>query len=293
MPDPTPGRPLVMGILNVTPDSFSDGGKWFGHERAIVRAHEMIGEGADVIDVGGESTRPGAEPVSAEEELRRVIPVIEALAGQVRVSVDTTKDVVADAAVGAGASLINDVSASLWPVAARHGVGWVAMHRKGTPATMQRDPHYEDVVGEVAGLLIDRAARANEAGVAEVWIDPGIGFGKTVDHNLALLGSLGDLVATGYPVMVGTSRKSFLSTLVSSGGGSSVPVDERLPGSLSTATWAMVRGARMVRVHDVAATVQAALLVGRVGFEPMAEADGPGALGASHRIGTEYPEVGT
>ncbi len=200
----------MMGILNVTPDSFSDGGEWFERERAIMRAHEMIEEGADVIDVGGESTRPRAEPVPAAEELRRVIPVIEALAGSVRISIDTTKEEVAEAAVDAGASLINDVSATLWPVAARYGVGWVAMHRQGTPATMQVDPHYDDVVAEVSAMLVDRAHRASQAGLSEVWIDPGIGFGKTVEHNLRLLHSLGDLVATGYPVMVGTSRKSFL-----------------------------------------------------------------------------------
>ncbi|MGA3147562.1 MAG: dihydropteroate synthase [Acidimicrobiales bacterium] len=265
MPSPAcEDRPLVMGILNVTPDSFSDGGKWFEREQAVRKGHQMVGEGADIVDVGGESTRPGAQPVSADEELRRVIPVIEALAGEVRVSIDTTKEVVAEAAVGAGASLINDVSASLWPVAARHGVGWVAMHRKGTPATMQQDPHYDDVVGEVSALLVERATRAADAGVAEVWIDPGIGFGKTVDHNLALLASLGHLVATGYPVMVGTSRKSFLASLTSPAGGASVPVEERLPASVATATWAMTQGAGMVRVHDVAATVQAAVLVGRV-----------------------------
>ncbi len=271
-----------MGILNVTPDSFSDGGRWFESERAIMRAHEMVDEGADIVDVGGESTRPGAEPVSTAEELRRVIPVIEALAGQVRVSIDTTKDAVADAAVQAGASMINDVSASLWPVAARRRVGWVAMHRQGSPATMQAHPRYDDVVEEVSGMLVERAARARADGVAEVWIDPGIGFGKTIDHNLALLASLGDLVATGYPVMVGTSRKSFLASLASSGG-SSVPVGERLPGSLATATWAMAQGVRMVRVHDVAATVQAAVLVGRVGFG--VGDSGAGELGAAAQEG--------
>jgi dihydropteroate synthase len=296
MPSPLlEDRPLVMGVLNVTPDSFSDGGEWFESERAIMRGHEMIGEGADIVDVGGESTRPGAEPVPVDEELRRVIPVVEALAGQIRVSIDTTKEAVADAAVGAGASLINDVSASLWPVAARHQVGWVAMHRQGTPASMQRHPHYADVVDEVSALLVDRARRANEAGVADVWIDPGIGFGKTVDHNLRLLGALGDLVATGYPVMVGTSRKSFLGLLASTGGGSAIPAGGRLPGSLATATWAMVQGARMVRVHDVAATVQAAMLVGPVGSGGTARSDRAGTPGNAERraVSTEQPEVGT
>jgi dihydropteroate synthase len=251
-----------MGILNVTPDSFSDGGQWLEPVRAVRRGREMIAEGADIVDVGGESTRPGADSVPVDVELDRVIPVVEALAGEVRVSVDTTKEPVAEAAVAAGATLINDVSASLWPLAARLGVGWVAMHRRGTPATMQRHPHYDDVVAEVASMLADRAGRATAAGVNEVWIDPGIGFGKSVEHNLSLLGALDELVDTGYPVLVGTSRKSFLGSLARGPGDGPAPVGERLPASLATATWAMEQGARMVRVHDVAATVQAALLVG-------------------------------
>ena len=253
----------MMGILNVTPDSFSDGGEWFETDRAIRRAHEMIAEGADVVDVGGESTRPGADPVPVDEELERVVPVVAALAGHVRVSVDTTKPAVAEAAVEAGATLINDVSASLWPVAARHRVGWVAMHRQGTPATMQRRPEYGDVVGEVSDMLMDRAGQARAAGVDEVWIDPGIGFGKTAEHNLQLLGALDQLVASGYPVMVGTSRKSFLGVVAPTAEGATTPVGQRLPASVATATWAMEQGVRMVRVHDVSATVQAARLVGR------------------------------
>jgi dihydropteroate synthase len=271
-------RPLVMGILNVTPDSFSDGGEWFEGTRAITRGHEMIAEGADIVDVGGESTRPGADPVPIDEELRRVVPVVEALAGRVRVSIDTTKAEVAEAAVAAGATLVNDVSASLWPVAARRRVGWVAMHRKGSPSSMQDDPRYDDVVAEVSAMLADRAGRAVAAGVEEVWIDPGIGFGKTVEHNLRLLGSLGALVAGGYPVMVGTSRKSFLGALDRAGDGSVAPVEERLAGSLATATWAMQQGVGMVRVHDVAATVQAAVLVGRPGRAP-AGSQGPEVRG--------------
>ena len=259
----TEGRALVMGILNVTPDSFSDGGSWLEPERAIRRGHELIAEGADIVDVGGESSRPGAVEVPAEEELRRVLPVIEALSPHVRVSVDTVKEPVAEAAVAAGASLLNDVSATLWPVAARHGVGWVAMHRKGTPATMQDDPRYDDVVGEVCALLAERAAAALDAGVPELWIDPGIGFGKTVDHNLELLARLDELVATGHPVLVGTSRKAFLGVLAAGPDGVPLPPADRLPGSLATATFALQQGAGMVRVHDVAATVQAALLVGR------------------------------
>ncbi len=252
----------MMGILNVTPDSFSDGGEWFEKGQAIMRGHEMIEEGADVVDVGGESSRPGADPVPVAEELRRVLPVVEALAGHVRVSIDTTKEAVAQAAVEVGATLINDVSASLWPVASRNGVGWVAMHRKGTAATMQQDPRYDDVVAEVSALLVDRAERALGAGVEEVWIDPGIGFGKTFGHNLRLLGSLDRLVATGLPVMVGTSRKSFLGVVAPTADGEPAPVGERLPASLATAAWAMEQGVRMVRVHDVSATVQAAVLVG-------------------------------
>jgi len=263
----TKDRPLVMGILNVTPDSFSDGGRWFGTDEAVARGGQMIAEGADVVDVGGESTRPGAEPVGVKEELRRVVPVVEALASRVRVSVDTTKEAVAEAAVDAGASLVNDVSATLWPVAARRKVGWVAMHRKGTPATMQADPSYDDVVREVADFLVERAADAARGGVHEVWIDPGIGFGKTVSHNLELLAAISTLVGTGYPVMVGTSRKRFIGVLTAEGEEPD-PVEERLPGSLATATWAMQGGARMVRVHDVAPTVQAATLVGRRPGDP-------------------------
>jgi dihydropteroate synthase len=208
-----PTRPLVMGVLNVTPDSFSDGGRWFEPAAAIAHGRELIAEGADVVDVGGESTRPGAEPVSEAEELRRVVPVVAALAPEVRVSIDTVKPAVARAAVAAGATLINDVSASLYEVAAETGAGWVAMHMRGTPATMQSRADYADVVAEVRDHLAERAARADAAGVAEIWLDPGIGFAKTADHNLALLRRLDELVALGRPVVVGTSRKSFLGAL--------------------------------------------------------------------------------
>jgi dihydropteroate synthase len=252
-----------MGVLNVTPDSFSDGGLFLDPDRALARGLEMVAEGADLVDVGGESSRPGADPVSAAEECRRVVPVIEALAPHVRVSVDTVKPAVAEAAIAAGATLVNDISASLWPVAAAHGVGWVAMHMKGTPATMQDDPRYGDVVGEVMTFVLDRARAAADAGVGEVWVDPGIGFGKTVDQNLSLLHHLPELVASGFPVLVGTSRKTFLGRLAPMADGRPAPVGDRLAGSLSTATWAMLAGAAMVRVHDVAATVQAATLVGQ------------------------------
>ena len=250
--------PLVMGVLNVTPDSFSDGGRHDTLEAAVAHGLLMVAEGADIVDVGGESSRPGAEPVPLEVELARVVPVVEALAGRVRVSVDTVKEEVARAALRAGATLVNDVSASLWEVAAAAGAGWVAMHMQGSPRTMQDDPHYGDVVCEVREFLVDRAGVARRAGVGEVWLDPGIGFGKTMAHNLSLLRHLPELVeaAAGAGcagVTVGTSRKRFL--------GGSGPGD-RAEGSLATAAGAMVAGAGMVRVHDVAATVQAARLYG-------------------------------
>jgi dihydropteroate synthase len=191
-----------------------------------------------------------------------VVPVVQALAPHVRVSVDTVKRAVAEAAVEAGATLVNDISASLWPVAAESGVGWVAMHMQGAPRTMQQDPHYDDVVTEVHGFLLRRARAALEAGVDEVWVDPGIGFGKTVAHNLSLLRHLPELVAEGLPVLVGTSRKSFLGRLAAGPSGAPAEVSGRLPGSIATATWAMLAGASMVRAHDVASTVEAATLVG-------------------------------
>jgi dihydropteroate synthase len=245
-----------MGVVNVTPDSFSDGGRFFDPERAVAHGRQLVAQGADVVDVGGESTRPGAAPVGEAEERRRVVPVIEVLAPSVRVSVDTRSAVVAEAALAAGATLVNDVSASLWPLAAEAGVGWVAVHMQGRPATMQADPHYDDVVAEVGAFLRDRADRAREAGVAEVWLDPGIGFGKTLEHNLQLLRGLDRLVAGGVPVVVGTSRKRSLGQLT---GGA--PADDRLEASVATAVWAADHGAAMVRVHDVAPTVQALALL--------------------------------
>jgi dihydropteroate synthase len=242
-----------MGVLNVTPDSFSDGGRWLDPDAAVAHGLRMVAEGADVIDVGGESTRPGAEPVPADEELRRVLPVVEALAAHVRVSIDTRKPEVAEAAIEAGATLVNDVSASLAPVAAAAGVGWVAMHMQGEPRTMQQAPAYDDVVAEVRAFLVERAS---SSGVDDVWIDPGIGFGKTLEHNLTLLRHLGELVATGYPVVVGTSRKAFLGRLT---GGAEV--DDRVEASVATAAWSLSQGAAMVRVHDVAPTVTAARLL--------------------------------
>jgi dihydropteroate synthase len=260
-----------MGVLNVTCDSFSDGGLYMDYETAVRRGRQMVAEGVDVVDVGGESTRPGASAVAPDEEVRRVVPVIEALAGEVRVSIDTAKASVAHAALAAGATLLNDVSSSLAAVAAEHGAGFVAMHCKGTPADMQLDPRYDDVVGEVRQFLERCVTNARAAGVTEVYIDPGIGFGKSVRHNLQLLAALPELVATGVPVLVGTSRKSFIGHLGAGGSpdgrvGEVPPLGahDRLDGSLASAVWAMACGAAVVRVHDVAATVQAARLFGEV-----------------------------
>jgi dihydropteroate synthase len=261
-------RPLVMGILNVTPDSFADGGRYLAADAAIAHGLEMVAEGADIIDVGGESSRPGAEPVPEAVEMARVIPVVEALAPVVRVSIDTVKPAVAAAALRAGASVVNDVSSSLSEVAAAGDAGWVTVHMQGSPATMQAAPHYDDVVSEVFGFVLDRARAARAAGVREVWVDPGIGFGKTVAHNLSLLHHLPELVAGAADagcagVLVGTSRKRFLGVLAAlPGNDQALGVDERVEGSLATAALAMVAGAAVLRVHDVAVTVQAARLYG-------------------------------
>jgi dihydropteroate synthase len=250
-----------MGVVNVTPDSFSDGGRYLDHEAAITHGRALAAQGADIIDVGGESTRPGADPVPAADELGRVLPVVEGLvAAGVAVSIDTRKAEVAEAAVGAGACLVNDVSATLAPVAAATGAGFVAMHMLGDPRTMQRDPVYDDVVAEVRDFLVERAEAAVAAGVPAdaVWIDPGIGFGKRLEHNLALLANLDELVTTGFPVLVATSRKSMLGTLAARADRSEkpTPTNDRIEGSLATATWALWRGAAMVRVHEVAETVR-------------------------------------
>lgn len=252
-----------MGVLNVTPDSFSDGGRYAEPGAAVAHGLELFAQGALVVDVGGESTRPFAEPVDPVEELRRVVPVVEALAPHGRVSVDTRHEEVARGAVAAGATLINDVSASLWPVAAELGVGWVAMHMLGDPRTMQVEPHYDDVVGEVLEFLLARAEAARAGGVEEVWIDPGIGFGKTLEHNLALLGNLDQFVAAGFPVLVGTSRKAFLGRLSADADGSTetAPTDDRLEGSVATAALAFALGVAMIRAHDVLPCVQAARVV--------------------------------
>ncbi len=252
--------PLVMGVLNVTPDSFSDGGRWLDHEAAVGQGLRLIADGADIVDIGGESTRPGATAVEPSAEIDRVIPVIEALRGRVRISIDTRHAEVAVAAAEAGADLLNDVSASLHEVAADRQMGWIAMHMQGDPTTMQDAPHYDDVVAEVAEYLTGRALAAEAAGVDEVWVDPGVGFGKSFADNWRLLAHLDTLVALGLPVVVGTSRKGFLGEVTgrSDGQGTPTPVDDRLEASVATAVHAMTMGARMVRAHDVRDTAFAA-----------------------------------
>ena len=263
-------QPLVMGVLNVTPDSFSDGGCWLDPDAAVAHARQLLAEGADVIDVGGESTRPGAEPVGEDEELRRGLPVLRALAGSCRLSIDTRHQGVARAAVAAGAEIINDVSGDLGRVAADTGAGWIAVHSRGVPATPASATSYGDVVAEVTAELVARADAARASGVAEVWIDPGLGFGKDLAHNLSLVAHLDTLVATGLPVVLGASRTMFRGRLLAASDDRSpvaadtrpVPPDDRVEGSLAVAVWAMHLGVAMVRVHDVAPTVHARTLVG-------------------------------
>jgi dihydropteroate synthase len=250
----------VMGIVNVTPDSFSDGGLFLDPAAAIAHGRALVEAGADVLDIGGESTRPGAEPVSTKEELNRVLPVIEGLAGLAPVSIDTSKAEVAAAAIGAGAGFVNDVTAfradpAMAAVCAGAGAGVevILMHMLGTPRTMQHDPRYEDVVTEVLDFLLERVEAAVAAGVARerIWIDPGIGFGKTLEHNLTLIRETDRFVDTGLPVMVGASRKAFIGRIDGS--------DERhrVGGTIAACLAAMDGGAAMVRVHDVAQVAQA------------------------------------
>jgi dihydropteroate synthase len=252
-------RPQVMGILNITPDSFSDGGDFFVPEQAVAHALRMVEEGAAIIDVGGESTRPGAPPVSVEEELGRVIPIIEALHASlsVPVSIDTRKPEVMQAAVAAGAGLINDVNAlqatGAIELAARLGVPVFLMHMQGTPETMQQQPEYGDVVTEVTEFLTDRAHLCMQQGIAreQILLDPGFGFGKTAKHSLLLLQQLEQLVATGFPVLVGLSRKSMIGQTLG------LPVDKRLDPGVALAVLAVWKGASIVRCHDVRETREA------------------------------------
>jgi len=253
-----------MGVLNVTPDSFSDGGRWEGVDAAVGQAARMIADGAQVIDVGGESTRPGADPVDEATEHRRVIPVIEQMRDRwpdMEISVDTMKPAVARAAVTAGATIINDVTASLEAVAAEMGVGWIAMHAGGPSKTMQIDPRYDDVVAEVAAFLEDAVARAKARGIERVWVDPGIGFGKTIPHNLELIANF-DRFSRIAPSVLAVSRKKSIGDLHAvSDGVDAVPADDRLEGSVTMATWGVHLGADLVRVHDVRATVHAVRMV--------------------------------
>jgi dihydropteroate synthase len=251
----------VMGVVNVTPDSFSDGGRYLDPEAAVSHGLELEAEGAVIIDIGGESTRPGAAPVDAVEELRRVLPVIDGLAAagaRAQISIDTSKAAVADAALSAGATLVNDVTAlkgdpEMAAVIARAGAECCLMHMLGDPRTMQDDPRYDDVVTDVRAFLEERLAAAVSAGIPEerILLDPGIGFGKTAAHNLELIRRLDELVAVGRPVVIGTSRKSFLGALTGR------DVDHRLPGTIATNVLAYERGARIFRVHEVAAVVDA------------------------------------
>jgi dihydropteroate synthase len=253
-------RPRVIGILNATPDSFSDGGRFLDPAAAIAQGRRLIADGADILDLGAESTRPGAEPVDAQTEIKRHVPLIRALAGEVPISVDTMKPQVARAAVAAGASIWNDVTAlrhapESLAVAAELGCDVVLMHMQGEPRTMQVEPHYDDVVAEVAAFLMERAEAAVAAGVAreKIWLDPGVGFGKHLSrHNLPLLAGLEKIVALGFPVLLGASRKSFIGAV-----DRKTAADQRVGGSVAAALWGAQAGVAAVRVHDVRETVQA------------------------------------
>ena len=257
-----PRPTMVMGIVNVTPDSFSDGGQFFDSGRAIAHAERLIAEGADIIDVGGESTRPNATPVPEEAELLRVLPVIRSLAGRSKgtpISIDTMKPAVARAAVEAGASIINDVAAhrtdpAMWQVACDTGAAYVVMHMQGNPPTMQQQPDYADVVCDVAAFFAERLNRLEEFGLERerIILDPGLGFGKTCDHNLELLAGLNRFRTYQRPMLVGASRKAFIGQVTGA-----KEIAERLPGSLACALAAVEAGAQIIRTHDVAATRQA------------------------------------
>jgi dihydropteroate synthase len=252
-------RTLVMGVLNVTPDSFSDGGRFLDHERAVEHGLRMVEEGADLLDVGGESTRPGSDAVSVDEEVSRVLPVVKRLVAEVDVpiSIDTRKAQVAVAALDAGATIVNDVSAGrdpgMFPVARDAGAGLVLMHMLGEPKTMQDEPRYEDVVTEVRQYLADRIEAAEAAGIDRnrISADPGLGFGKTSRHSLALMRSIDAFLDLGVPIVVGPSRKSFIGAVLGN-----APVDQRLEGTAGAVAWMAGRGAHIVRVHDVGTMVK-------------------------------------
>lgn len=251
-------NPKLMGVVNVTPDSFSEGGQYLDPAAAVAHGEELVRDGAEILDVGGESTRPGAVEVDEVEELRRVEPVVRALAGEATVSIDTSKLAVAEATIDAGASIVNDVTAfqrdpGMAALCAERGVGVVLMHMPGNPRTMQDDPRYDDVVDDVKAFLAARMEFAVGEGVAKerIWLDPGIGFGKTLEHNLALLRRLGELRELGRPLVIGTSRKSFIGKVDGSG------VEERIGGSIASSVLAAAEGADVLRVHDVAEMAQA------------------------------------
>ena len=254
----------IMGIINVTPDSFSDGGKYANVEAAVMRAKQMVADGADIIDIGGESSRPGAEPITANEECRRVIPVIQALAeqSQIPISVDTYKAKVAHEALSAGACVINDITAlhgdpNMCKIVADAQAGVILMHMQGVPATMQKAPTYQNVVAEVHAWLTEVASQAVDRGIdsSRIMIDPGIGFGKTFDHNLEILRHLMQFRGIGYPMLVGVSRKKFIGRILD------LPVHQREEGTAATVAWSIINGANVVRVHDVAKMKQVAQVI--------------------------------
>jgi dihydropteroate synthase len=262
--------PKIQGVVNVTPDSFSDGGRFLDPQRAVEHGIQLVAEGADLLDVGGESTRPGSQPVSADEELCRIKLVVEGLARSTKapISVDTTKSSVARAALDAGATIVNDISAgrhdpSMLELVASRGAGYVAMHMQGEPRTMQAAPRYDDVVTEVTEFLRERCAVALEAGVdrTKLWIDPGIGFGKSLEHNLELLRHLGELRSLGLPILVGVSRKAFIGKIT----GSNTPAADRIGGTAAAVALAVLNGAEILRVHDVAIMREAALVARAIG----------------------------
>ncbi|HDD65036.1 MAG TPA: dihydropteroate synthase [Firmicutes bacterium] len=256
-------KPLIMGILNVTPDSFYDGGRYFNLDKAIERAKEMEKEGADIIDVGGESSRPGSEPVSEEEEIRRVLPVIKTLAKELNipVSCDTYKSKVAEKAIEGGAKIINDISAfrfdeKLFDIVKNSGCGYVLMHMKGTPKDMQKSPYYEDVIGEIHRFFEEKIKFIAENGmeIERVVIDPGIGFGKRVEDNLMILKNLDKFTDFNRPILIGTSRKSFIGKILD------VDTEERMEGTISSNVYSFIKGARIFRVHDVKETKRALMI---------------------------------
>ena len=262
-----PRPPLLMGILNVTPDSFSDGGQFFDKTRAVEHAVQMCAEGADIIDVGGESTRPRAEPVSADVELKRVIPVIQALKDEtnVPISIDTQKPSVAKEALAAGAIVVNDIAAnredrSMWQIVSMTGAGYILMHMQGTPQNMAESPVYKNVVSDVSDFFKSRLKMVQDSGVSpeQVVLDPGIGFGKTSEHNLQLMASLKRFTIHQRPMLLGASRKSFIGKLLGA------ELSERLPGSLACAIWAVLNGVQIIRTHDVAATRQGLRMIDEI-----------------------------